>query len=136
MGLDVAIGTFQIDTAKTVGQTQDIVISPAFTPKALIIWGMGRTVAAGVGRGNVHAQVAFSSGTYTSNSYTWSADAGAKSDSGCESYNGRLVTAWSADGVVDGYANFTQFNADGFRITIWRSIHHRTSSVLHGYWWK
>jgi hypothetical protein len=127
MGVSAKVGSFNIDTTKTVGQTQTIT-GVGFTPKLVMFWWAG-----GTNTSDVQTDAGFSHGfgAATGSTERWmvAVDAIDASSNGVDSYahggmssgsqciairTGNKTTGFAVDGIMD----FDSFNSDGFVLMI------------------
>jgi hypothetical protein len=119
MGYSALVGSFNINTAKTVGQTQAIT-GVGFTPKVVLFWWSGTTESADGARGE---SIAPGFGAMASSSQRWccttrSEDAAATSDSMKVNNDDAAIKAYSNTTTLDGAADFSSFDGDGFTLII------------------
>lgn len=119
MALSAKVSAFNIDTTKTLGQTQ-AVTGVGFTPKVLIFWWCGSTnsadeVVAGTTR--------FGYG-YTTSSAQFrcltgiSIDAQGTSDTGKSMRDDSCIAILSTTSTMDGKMTLSTFDSDGFTLTV------------------
>jgi len=113
------VGSFNIDTAKTVGQTQAIT-DVGFQPKIVLFWwggstGTGDTVAGGTYNLGFGAAIS-STSRFCINGI--SEDAQAESDTGRSLTDTCCMLAFTDTGTLDGKADFSSMDAGGFTLVI------------------
>lgn len=113
------VGSFNIDTTKTAGQTQAIT-GVGFTPKIVMFWWGGSTgTGDGVAGGTIN--VGFGAGISSSSRFavdSISVDASATEDSFTSQNNTECIRCYTDTATLDGIADFTSCDADGFTLTI------------------
>lgn len=120
MGFDAHVGSFNIDTAKTAGQTQSV-SGVGFTPKIVMFWWSGTTdTGNGVRGGNINmgfgamsgASSRFAKGGISGDGQSSSVTQRTFSDVSC-------ITSNDTPGLAfQGKADWGSLDADGFTITI------------------
>lgn len=120
MALSSYVGSFNIDTAVTAGNTQSVT-GVGFVPKIVIFWWSGTTQTSDGARGE---EVCFGTGAVTGASArfatTYNSDDGAAtSASSCSQYSNSCIVN-HVNGVIGvrGAADWGSFDADGFTLTI------------------
>lgn len=113
------VGSFNIDTSKTVGQTQSI-SGIGFQPKIVLFWWGGSTatgdsVAGGTISYGFGAAISSSSRFCVS---TMSEDAQADSDVRYSQQTTEVIRAYTDSATIDGIADFDSMTADGFDLMI------------------
>jgi hypothetical protein len=119
MAYSAKVGSFNINTAKTVGQTQAIT-GIGFQPKIVLFWwggstGVGDTVAGGT------YNIGFGAAISSSSRFCCmgiSEDAQADSDSLRSCYSSEVMRAYTNTSTLDGILDFTSMDVDGFTLTI------------------
>lgn len=124
MAISAKVGSFNIDTGVTVGNPQSVT-GLGFQPKAIIFWWNGSTATGdSVSGGNAHS----SWGIATSSSARYCAE-NIMLDAQTTPFSVHRITRndcciflESGKDTVDGYADFTSFDAGGFTLTIWNQF--------------
>lgn len=119
MGYSAKVGSFNIDTAKTAGQSQAIT-GVGFQPKiVLFFWGGSTGTGDTVGGGTVN--IGFGAGISSSSRFCVvgvSEDGQAVSDAYCSQDNTECIRCYTNTATIDGIADFASLDADGFTLTI------------------
>lgn len=112
-------GSFNIDTSKTVGQTQAI-SGVGFQPTVVLFWwGGSSATSGGVSGGNISPGFgAMKSGTERFGVSSFSLDGSADSDAACTQYSSLCITAFAASSGRDGYMDYSSMDSDGFTIIV------------------
>jgi len=116
------VGSFNINTAKTAGQTQAIT-DVGFQPKIVLFWWSGSTATGdSVAGGNYSMGFgAAIDSTHRFAANTWSVDAHAASE--CYSVQRTSVCIFTfLDYDYDGYMDFQSMDADGFTLVVDRQF--------------
>ncbi len=119
MGYSAAAGSFNIDTAKTVGQTQAIT-GLGFQPKIVFFfWGGTTAIADTVEAGiyNLGFGVAISS-TSRGSICILSEDGQADSDTHIRMYNTEAISGHTDTATIDGIMDVSSLDADGFTLIV------------------
>jgi hypothetical protein len=120
MAYSSKVGSFNLDTAKTAGQTQAIT-GVGFQPKIVLFWWCGSTgTSDATAGGNIN--VGFGAATGSSERYCVAAislDAAAASDGIKIQYNDACIAVWADNtSAIDGFMDFASLDADGFTLTV------------------
>jgi hypothetical protein len=119
MSLSVKVGSFNIDTAKTVGQTIAIA-GLGFQPKlVLFFWGG----SAGVGDSLASGTMSSGFGAATDSTHRFCNNIMSEDNvSGSMNYYSQSITdfmrAYTTDDAIDGILDFASMDADGFTMTV------------------
>ena len=123
MAISTYVGSFNIDTSKTIGQTQSIT-GVGFTPKVVIFWWSGTTATSDGARGSDH-QVGI--GTMVSGTQRWASASFSVDNKNMEPTTGRTGTpGWCIvefnkileTPTLIGEADYYSFDSDGFTIVM------------------
>lgn len=119
MALSVAVGSFNISTGVAT-TTQEINISPAFQPKAIIFWWGGETSATDAATGQTHSRgIGFAVSTSQRYSIaTRSVDAAASGDTQNRQDAAECICTIAADLSLEGAADLSSMDVDGFTLVI------------------
>jgi len=113
------VGSFNLDTTRTVGQTQSVT-GVGFQPKIVLFWWSGSTATGdnvGGGTYNIGFGAAISSSSRL-NVVGFSVDDAATSNTGVSQYKTDCIRCNTAPAVVDGIADFYSMDADGFTLVM------------------
>lgn len=121
MGFSAKVGSFNIDTAKTAGQTQSVT-SVGFTPKVVLFWWSGATGSSDAVTGE---DIDMGFGAMSAADARWALYNGSD-DANASSIAGRNLTDAGCilsclngfGGTEDGRADCASLDADGFTLTI------------------
>lgn len=119
MGYSAKVGSFNIDPAVTVGNTQAIT-GVGFQPKIVFFWWSGSTSAGdevAAGTYNLGFGAAISSTSRGCN-VVIGEDAQATSDCGIYQQMTDCIRGYTASDALDGIADFSSMDVDGFTLTI------------------
>lgn len=112
------VGSFNIDTTKTAGQTQAIT-GLGFKPKIVLFWwGGGHSTGEEVAGGDICW--GFGAAKTSSNRFNctaWSRDNLDTSDTGYGEYVQYVISIYK-DGAVDGHFDFSSMDVDGFTLVV------------------
>ncbi len=113
------VGSFNIDTSKTVGQTQSIT-GVGFQPKIVLFWWGGSTATGDSVSGGTH-NLGMGAATSSTRRYcvdSISEDAQASSVTGKKHVNTQCIVLYTDRATIDGSLDFATFDADGFTLTV------------------
>ena len=119
MAYSAYAGSFNIDSSVTAGNDQSVT-GVGFQGKVVLFWWSGGTsagdeVAGGTIRYGFGAAASSSSRWYTS---CYSVDGAAASDTSATSNTDACIGIIASPASIDGEADFKQWDADGFTLTI------------------
>lgn len=119
MGYSAKVGSFNIDTSKTVGQTQ-VIAGLGFQPKLVLFWWSGSTGNVDtVAGGNVSAGFGAASDSVSQGCVCYiSNDASASSNSYYAQYVDETIAVYSTAGTYDGLLSLASMDADGFTLLV------------------
>ena len=113
------VGSFNIDTSKTLGQTQAIT-GVGFQPKVVLFWWGGSTdTGDAVGGGDIN--MGFGAAISSSSRFCingFSLDGAATSDASSEQDNDTVITIYSDAATVDGDMDLQSMDSDGFTLVV------------------
>lgn len=119
MGYSAQVGSFNLDTTKTAGQTQ-AVSGVGFQPKIVLFFWGGSTGTSDTVAGGTY-RVGFGGAVSSSERYCTSSisiDAQGTSDCARTIRNDACIVVFNTTGALDGVADLASLDADGFTLTI------------------
>lgn len=113
------VGSFNIDTTKTAGQTQ-LITGVGFQPKIVLFWWSGSTASSDTVAGGTY-NIGFGAATSSTNRFciiNMSEDGQTDADSAYSQNDTEIIRAYTDTATLDGICDFSSLDSDGFTLIV------------------